>query len=280
MAYLRRFTGILSIFGIFACLVLLAGSNTQKHIIKEALFREAPDQKIFENQLLANLVKLRPGNIYRPDSKPTLLSSQKCQSLVYQSLIRLPQTHRSQLKELTLFYTTDGRRGLGGNGSIILRCRNVTDSELISVFMHEIGHLVDASLFKGNSQSDNSSFYDFDVAVKIDDPSLLFYEISWESDTAKKQEATELDFVSLYAATDPFEDFAETYTYYRLHGPEFRKLTASSRALQEKYEFMKTFVFEGQEFGALEASEEKINILHRFYDVTVLPFSLGDFLNV
>lgn len=237
---------------------------------------------LYSKKLAALGINLRPGTEHRSDSKSTVQTSRRCRSLVYQTLAKLPAAHRKELKELTLFYTKDGRRGLGGSGSIVLRCLNVTDAELVSVLVHEIGHLVDGGHL-GGSYTDGvenfSGFYDFDDPVAANDPSAYFYSIAWTNESVQKAEVSEIDFVSMYAMSDPFEDFAETYTYFRLHGGEFRKLMQSSVELQKKYEFMKHYVFYGQEFGDANEDREDIDIWERGYDATIVPFPLRSFLS-
>jgi hypothetical protein len=226
----------------------------------------------YSRKLAALGINLRPGTEHREDSKATPVASKRCRSIVYQTLIKLPKEHRNQVQNLTLFYTKDGRRGLSGNGAVVLRCLNVTESELASVLVHEIGHLVDSGYLTGSPRASFSGFYDFDIPVSADDASALFYKITWNSEKERTAKTSEIDFVSLYAMTDPFEDFAETYTYYRLHGAEFRKLLQGSEPLRKKYEFMKWYVFSGEEFGEF-VDREDINIWVRHYDVTVLPVS-------
>ncbi len=277
MAYLKHFSGFLSILTL---LTLLNGTNVSAELAPLKLrpaFKSAAttlkNQKYVEtyytNKLQELGIQLRPGALHRSDSKPTLESSKRCKSVVYKTLLELPYSHRNQLANLTLFYTADGRRGLGGGNSIILRCNNVTDEELSSVFVHEIGHLVDDTLLFG-TRGIESGFHDFETPIYTDDPSAYFYKISWLSEKITRQNSNSLDFVSLYAMTDPFEDFAETYTYFRFHGPEFRRLAKSNSALQQKYNFMKNYVFYGQEFGDISNSID-INVWTRNYDVTILP---------
>lgn len=289
MAYLRHFIG-------FATLLVTLGNLSSANLNNNALlvgggFREAPQNKsalnkaksspkLLENYFAEKLddldIQLHPGTEHRPDSKPTTITSRRCKSIVYRTLEKLPPAHQNQLSDLTLFYTKDGRRGFGGSGSIILRCLNVEDNELVAVLTHEIGHLVDGNLLFGTDTKDVSGFYDFEIPVTIDDPSLNFYRISWTSEKTRKQDTTYLDFVSQYATSDPFEDFAETYAYYRLHGLEFRKLMELNDALQQKYSFMKKYVFDEKEFD-IGDDESKLDLWTRNYDVTVLPFPLKDF---
>ncbi|MDD5624046.1 MAG: hypothetical protein PHI23_05060, partial [Candidatus Peribacteraceae bacterium] len=46
------------------------------------------------------------------------------------------------------------------------------------------------------------------------------------------------DFVSGYAATDPFEDFAESMIYFVLHRDDFRSRAATNKALAAKFQFI------------------------------------------
>lgn len=280
MAYLKHFSGF---FSILTLLTLLSGTNIINAESASLRLRPASksaatnlkNQKYIEtyytNKLQELGIDLRPGALHRSDSKPTLESSKRCKSIVYKTLLELPYSHRNQLANLTLFYTADGRRGLGGGNSIILRCNSVMDEELSSVLVHEIGHLVDDTFLFGTSGI-GSGFYDFETPIYTDDPSLYFYKISWSSEKIQRQNSTSLDFVSLYAATDPFEDFAETYTYFRFHGPEFRHLVKFNSALRQKYDFMKNYVFYGQEFGNVN-NQIDMNVWTRNYDVTVLPIT-------
>lgn len=284
MAYLKRFTGFLL---VLLLLVATSGSSAQNYLAAFAEdFRNssnvAPAQvkntnkntelleKYYANQLRQMDIKLHPETSFRKDSKSTPGSSRKCEAIVYQTLRALPFSHASQLTDLTLFYTNDGRRGLGGNGKIVLRCLNVTDAELAAVLIHEMGHLVDNGMLYGNPKNGVSDFYDFDEAVALDDPSLKFYRINWMSNSVRIHNASYLDFVSGYAATDPFEDFAETYSFYRLHGSDFKRMAKTSDALREKYEFMKNYVFDGQEFENDYARD--FNVWKRHYDTTVLRY--------
>src|SRR3989338_3593600 len=62
--------------------------------------------------------------------------SAHCKSVVYKTLESLPEVHADLLKNLTLYFTKTGRRGLGGGNTIILRCRSVSDQELSAVLIH------------------------------------------------------------------------------------------------------------------------------------------------
>jgi hypothetical protein len=220
-------------------------------------------------------ISLHPGTSYTSDSVSSPSSLKHCESLVYRTLKSLPVESVSRLKNLTLYFSDEGRRGLGGGTTVILRCQNVTDEELVSVLVHEMGHITDTGVLVGSESAAASSYMDGSNNVKADDESLDFYNISFENESTVREDATELDFVSGYAMTDPYEDFAESYDYYVLHGNDFRELAQYNAALQQKYDFLKNNVFKGYEYGDEEVS--KADIFARKYDVTVLPYDMEEF---
>ncbi len=68
------------------------------------------------------------------------------------------------------------------------------------------------------------------------------------------------EFVSLYAregyrtliiggSLSPQEDFAESFTYYRLQGSVFREKAKRNIYLKQKYDFLKDYVFDGMEYN-------------------------------
>lgn len=220
-------------------------------------------------------ISLHPGTDFDLMSNAAPTDETHYQSLIYQVFETLPKEHISSLQDLTIYYSPIGRRGLTSASSMILRAENVTDSVFASVLVHEIGHLVDLGAFTGLKDTGESSFLDFGRQVYNSDLSTEFYQINWESDLIMKSDATPLDFVSGYAMTDPFEDFAETYNWYVLHGANFRKIADFNDSLKQKYDFMKKYVFQEKEFSDnLTLSD----FYKRTYDSTLLPYSLNDFL--
>ena len=55
-------------------------------------------------------------------------------------------------------------------------------------------------------------------------------------------------FVTGYASQNPDEDFAETFMHYIMIGDKFREAAAIDGVLKQKYEFMKKYVFKGNEY--------------------------------
>ncbi|MBQ7593540.1 MAG: hypothetical protein IJU48_04205 [Synergistaceae bacterium] len=93
----------------------------------------------------------------------------------------------------------------------------------IEVLLHEIGHNAYDSLLASDPQ-------------KIDDWANLHEE------SKDLFDATGLGFVSSYAQTDMFEDFAESYSEY-VANPQLMQFLCP-----EKYDFMNQYVFDGREY--------------------------------
>lgn len=198
-----------------------------------------------------------------------------CMSLALSVLDSLPAEHAEALTDLTLVFDTDAKRGQAGGNIMRIRCVNISDEEFAAVMVHEMGHIVDTGLLQG-SGSDAYVFSDGSKPVLKDDLSVLFYETSWISNYSFTSETNGYSFVSRYAASDPFEDFAETYAAYVLHGETFRSYASSDAEINEKYEFMKNYVFDGVEYSGIDQAQVHDE---RVYDVTKLPFDLDFFLN-
>ncbi len=191
------------------------------------------------------------------------------------SIIALPKWHTQVLKDLEVQKNKNISRGLSNSRKIILHTSSIQNQqELIAVFVHEMGHITDLGALKGK-KGHKTSFYDGKTPILNDDLSLIFYQISWKTATQKKNSAKKSDFVSGYASSDCFEDFAETYLFYRLHGEKFRGILRYSPALKKKYEFMKRYVFKGQEFELNKPTNYKFPYL-KVFDATLLSFDKKD----
>ncbi len=134
--------------------------------------------------------------------------------------------------------------------------------ETLTVFVHEFGHYIDIYFLQKKLNND---------------PSSLFYDISWESTKVKKSWLTVKDFVSGYAMTNKYEDFAESFAYYVLHNSDFKQKTEKSDKLKEKYNFFKTIVFRQNEFYRTDFSYES-KVLDYYWDITKIDIDLQKFL--
>lgn len=139
----------------------------------------------------------------------------------------------------------------------------LTREEFISVFIHEFGHFIDLYYLK--------PFLKKDLSDK-------FYSISWNETKVIKKWLTVNDFVSGYAMTNKYEDFAETFTYFILHNNSFLEKIEKSKILEQKYEFITEEIFKKNDFlwENFSANKEDIDKYNR--DTTKIDINLQKFL--
>jgi len=194
---------------------------------------------------------------------------------IERALAKLPSAHVETVKNITLDYSPEAHRGLGGGSLIILRAINMTSEEFVGVLIHEVAHNVDYGFLVPQQETRPSEFNDAGQTLYESDPSVDFYRLSWTSNTQHHAESSHVDFVSGYAMSDPFEDFAESYIYYVLHQKDFKTLATRSAVLQAKYDFMREVVFKNQTF---DMADGEIEMDQEIWDTTVLPYDLGEFM--
>ncbi len=196
------------------------------------------------------------------------------QALWNEALQSLPAECRGSLQDVYVQFNRPQQRGLASDRSIILYAGfDLTDAqqrdEARALFIHEFGHITDLGCLIGHSL-EASGFMDGSKVVPSDDPSLAFYQLSWIDDRTRRRDSRAEDFVTGYAAYDPFEDFAETYAYFALQEPAFAARAATNTVLAKKYEFMKTVVFANGAPNALGLSVADNTIP---WDATLLPYA-------
>ena len=135
-------------------------------------------------------------------------------------------------------------------------------TEFASVGTHEFWHYIDLYFLEKKVFTDLSEY---------------FYNISWNSTKILKAWQVQENFVSWYAMTNKYEDFAESFTYYILHNDDFLYKTKKSIVLKNKYNFFKKYVFRDFDFEWTDFS--KNNKIKEYYrDITKIDFSLENFL--
>ncbi|MFZ4461206.1 MAG: hypothetical protein ACOYN2_01310 [Patescibacteria group bacterium] len=160
---------------------------------------------------------------------------------------------------------TDDRsepRGQTTDAGVSMTVAIPTESEFLKVFVHELGHIVDLHFLKSG--------------VLTSDPSDQFYEYSWVEYNQKKKGMTVSDFVSGYALTNKYEDFAESFAFYVFHNDEFRKRAAKNQTLALKYNFLAEKVFASAEFQG--TSFEKQSIASYIWDTTKIEINTKKYL--
>jgi hypothetical protein len=154
----------------------------------------------------------------------------------------MPPPCRNNIDQLVVRYDPKAERGLSSASTILLR-GGMSMPETIAVMIHECGHIIDLGGLQGTRAAEESVFPDGPVATFADDPSVAFYTISWETTRRRRSSARSEDFVSGYAQDDPFEDLAESVTYYALHKKAFEERAKTNGAIAKKLAWVKTYVF-------------------------------------
>ncbi len=239
-----------------------------------------PDQSPFTFEPLSDFATYGVSTSYKVvgvyPSEAVLFRLKYCESRIFDAYEKFPKEQREQLRTIKFLWQSDGSRGLGGNGSIHLKCNDMKDDVLTSVFVHEMGHIVDTGLYDGKASAGLSVYNDERASVFKNDPSIDFYDISWKDTAHVYAGSTTFDFVTQYAMSNPFEDFAESYNFYLLHGSQFKFMAKTNPRLMRKYAYLRDKVFHRKEFVN---NYFRLDAKRRTYDATVLPFSLEKFLN-
>jgi hypothetical protein len=141
--------------------------------------------------------------------------------------------------------------------------------EYRQVLTHELWHIVDLCGLQATNARKDSNFTEFGREVfGIDDPSFDFYRISRESERVRKPWSRSTDFISGYAAKNPFEDFAEAHNAYLNHQRKFADLASSNTMLQQKYNFF-TSLYGTSGFDISERPNDHLwDNSHRVRDTT------------
>lgn len=133
--------------------------------------------------------------------------------------------------------------------------------ESVKVFVHELGHIVDLHYLP--------NLWDYD-------PSENFYNISWLSYQVKKKNSKIEDFVSWYALTNKYEDFAESFWFYIFHNEEFKTRAGKNINIARKYSFFSKYVFINNEFQNTFFDNSTITAYN--WDTTKIGINLKKYL--
>jgi hypothetical protein len=232
----------------------------------------ASAKKVSSNQKRKRLVATLLTNdqerllpvVENPDITP---AHQKIADTVLRTL---PSGCRDHLRNFYVQYNNPKNRGLGGKTTIIL-AGNVSDEEFAGLLIHECGHVIHSNM-PGSPLAGKSTFVDGADPFYTDSPMVEFFAISWTEADLLKRDAKKTDFVSGYAMSDAFEDFAETFAMYILHRDAFEVRAKTNTAMAAKLEWMKTNLpMNENSLGTSRYVWEKTVP----WDVTKLPFTLN-----
>jgi hypothetical protein len=159
------------------------------------------------------------------------------QELADTVLRALPSGCRDHLRNFYVQYTGAKNRGLGGKTTVII-AGNVSDEEFAGLLTHECGHVIHSN-WTGSAKTE-TAFRDGKDIFRSDSPVVDFFSISWTAADILQEGSRKADFVSGYAQSDAFEDFAETFAMYILHRDAFEERAKTNAAIAAKLNWMKT----------------------------------------
>ena len=131
----------------------------------------------------------------------------------------------------------------------------------MSIFIHELSHYIDIYFLKKKV---------------FQDPSSQFYAISWHNTNTIVGGQKNKDFVSGYAMTNKYEDFAESMTYYVFANEEMREKSKNSFSMKQKYRYFEKNVFKDGSFKTTNFSSKEAK--RYYWDITKKSFDMKNFL--
>ncbi len=135
------------------------------------------------------------------------------------------------------------------------------EEEFLSVFIHEFAHYFD--IYTWWEQTDKTS--------------QKFYDVSWKSLSVIRAWQSSNDFVSGYALTNQFEDYAESYLYFILHNEDFYQKSLNQISLARKYNFFAEEIFTDWQFQKTNFWGEA-SLKSYYWDITKLRVDIKNFL--
>ena len=153
-------------------------------------------------------------------------------------------------------------RGKMQGRTITLSASVRSEGEFLKLLVHELGHYVDIYSLLG--------------AAPDRDISDQFYAISWIDRTTKRSSESLMSFVSGYAASNKYEDFAESFTFYIFHNKEFAERAMKNESLRQKYIYFSQYVFSRGEF--IDTDFRTSVIPSYIWDTTKIPVSVKKYL--
>lgn len=139
---------------------------------------------------------------------------------------------------------------------------SLKEKEFLWVFIHELWHYVDIEFLNKN--------------LLWNDLSNEFYNISWGNTKTIKKWQSISSFVSWYAMTNKYEDFAESFTYYILHNQDFKIKSQLNNNLKSKYNFFTKYIFKDNYFVNTNFIQSKYK--DYYWDTTKIDYNLVDFI--
>jgi len=175
------------------------------------------------------------------------------------------------LQQIKLIKKWDKRRWYTSKWKVTLNMGLIsTDREFFQVLSHELFHVFDLVVLEWSSSRMDHFYTEFEKSVfSIDDLSLDYYVISWDSEKKRSSSSRSSHFCSRYGQSDPFEDFAECWNLYINHNALFKFFARQNDVMKKKYAFFFDY-FDGQYlvWNVSDIISVKDNIDYRVWDTT------------
>ena len=142
------------------------------------------------------------------------------------------------INSINIVENSNWRRWYATHSYIVINSYNQSQKEFWEVFTHELAHIIDLWVIKWNWEKDEKFTEFWNVIFAKNDPSIQFYKLSRDWEKVRKAWSKSQDFVSWYAMSDPFEDYAESFNMYINHKNLFLAMTRSSNILRQKYDII------------------------------------------
>ncbi|MDF2379439.1 MAG: hypothetical protein P1V18_04430 [Candidatus Gracilibacteria bacterium] len=182
------------------------------------------------------------------------------------ALSLMPQGFEKRLKKLYLVKNDPkmSRRGMSGPGVVFVKEEH---DDIFAVLLHEFGHVYD--FYSEINDGELSDFYLGQYRFFQDDPSIAYYDLSWED--AHESDPDPKAYASGYGMSKYYEDFAEAFVLYVLQNKTFSQWALENTVMAKKYDYMRS-VFENRGY------EASFLYTDRPFDVTKMGFDLEDLL--
>jgi hypothetical protein len=151
-----------------------------------------------------------------------------------------PTTLQNHLYKLSVV-DSPGRRGYANSDTILINLHDINHyREYLEIVVHELAHVIDLGVVDGEMRRVDTTYtHGGQAKFALDDPSIDFYQLSWDDERTRSAGQSQQDFCSGYGQRNPFEDFAECFNLYTNHHALFVHLLPRSRTLRDKYTYIK-----------------------------------------
>lgn len=197
-------------------------------------------------------------------------------AIIEDALRHMPQPCIDAIRNFYVVYSDLPSRGQAGRSTIILSGMidapetDASADEFRALLLHEFGHVVSLSdCLPSRDLVGDSAFHDGPQPIAAGQRAVEFYEISWTDDHTVRLGTTDADFVSGYAASEPIEDFAETFAYALTQPEAFAARAAENPVLARKREWMLQHVLAAVPATAVSEATWTGRVP---WDVTLLPY--------